>query len=379
MLTSNKTCAKRRRDAKTSDERRRFAWAPDTEYSQGRTSILSTERGTTSDATTVDVWWSGPCPWRGWSTRRHARGVCCHEERCAGDEGGRWNVRATMPSLRGGGYSGLLDAGSNRFTRLFQPLLLRTPTCAEPSRIGTCAIHSVIASSLLRRKHSFTTSMCSTCLVTNGNGFPFHSRIQPNEEGSTYTFPFARHRNGWNLVLLSFVDDMFALEGSVHYADPRGVCTGGSLKSTPTDASTQVHDVSNVARVRVSPTTTLPSPCLRAFLAGNTAHLHHPREETPTVWTSLKPRFRWGARQRRSSGIETEDRSGSIGRGSPIETGDASGLFRIGEETCAWTCHTRYCRRRIGMKLTLKTVAGKQFQVEAEAEETVRGPFAAEA
>lgn len=31
------------------------------------------------------------------------------------------------------------------------------------------------------------------------------------------------------------------------------------------------------------------------------------------------------------------------------------------------------------MKLTLKTVAGKQFQVEAEAEETVRGPFAAEA
>ena len=159
--------------------------------------------------------------------------------------------------------------------------------------------------------------------------------------------------------------------------DPRDVCMGGSLKSTPIDASTHVHDVSNVARVRVSTTTTLPSPCLRAFLAGNTAHLHHPREETPTVWTSLRPRFRWGARQRGSSGIETEDRPGSIGEPLPIETGENSGLFRIGEETCAWTCHTRCCRRRIGMKLTLKTVAGKQFQVEAEAEETVRGPFAA--
>ena len=53
------------------------------------------------------------------------------------------------------------------------------------------------------------------------------------------------------------------------------------------------------------------------------------------------------------------------------------GSVSVGEETCAWTSHTRCCCRRTGMKLTLKTVAGKQFQVEAEAEETVRGPFAA--
>ena len=58
MSTSNKMCAKLRRDAKTSDERRRFPWAPDSEYSQGRTSILSTERGTTSVSTSVDVGWN---------------------------------------------------------------------------------------------------------------------------------------------------------------------------------------------------------------------------------------------------------------------------------------------------------------------------------
>ena len=46
-----------------------------------------------------------------------------------------------------------------------------------------------------------------------------------------------------------FVDDMFAPEGSVHYADPRDISTDGGLKSTPTDTSTHVHDVSNVAHV----------------------------------------------------------------------------------------------------------------------------------
>ena len=230
MSTSNKMCAKLRRDAKTSDERRRFPWAPDSEYSQGRTSILSTERGTTSVSTSVDVGWN----------MGHVRGVAGPREgtreasvatkRCTWDEGGGggcgWNVRDTMPSLRGGGYSSLQDADSNRFTRLFQPLLLHTATCAESSRIDTCVIHSVVASSLPRRKHSFTTSMCSKCLGTNGNRFPFHSRIQPNEEGKACTFPFARHRNGWNLALLSL------LTICLHRRDPSTMRIQGTLART---------------------------------------------------------------------------------------------------------------------------------------------------